>query len=63
MKETFTANREIEKNNVIQKENVNYTRKIKLCLLRMELDYIILVTQKLAAFYLVGLCSGTWTFN
>lgn len=30
MKETFTANREIEKTNVIQKENVNYTRKIKL---------------------------------
>lgn len=39
--ETFYANK------VIQKENVHYTTKIKLYPLKMKLDYITLVIQKL----------------
>lgn len=54
--ETFYANK------VIQKENVHYTTKIKLYPLKMKLDYIALVIQKLTAFCLVGLCSDTWCF-
>lgn len=54
--ETFYANK------VIQKEKVHYTTKIKLYPLKMKLDYIALVIQKLTAFCLVGLCSDTWCF-